>query len=256
MLFRSVLDFGVKKGMNKGYMSNIDLSLGTQGRYAEKLMGAYFNDKMRVMVFGDANNVNDTGFGGGSRGGFGQARQGLNASKMLGANFNYMGNKKLQMDGSVRWNHSDGDQNTRTSTENFVSSTGAFSNSLSQKYTRSNSWDFRFRLEWQPDSMTNIMFRPSAQYSTSDSETGSVSASYNEDPYKYVDNPLDDSAIELLDDNGLMVNRRQNTGISYGENKKLSAMLQYNRKLNRNGRNLTVRADVNYNDQEIGRAHV
>lgn len=247
---QTVLDFGVKKGMNKGYMSNIDLSLGTQGRYAEKLMGAYFNDKMRVMVFGDANNVNDTGFGGGSRGGFGQARQGLNASKMLGANFNYMGNKKLQMDGSLRWNHSDGDQNTRTSTENFVSSTGAFSNSLSQKYTRSNSWDFRFRLEWQPDSMTNIMFRPSAQYSTSDSETGSVSASYNEDPYKYVDNPLDDSAIELLDDNGLMVNRRQNTGISYGENKKLSAMLQYNRKLNRNGRNLTVRADVNYNDQE------
>jgi len=247
---QTVLDFGVKRGMNKGFMSNVDLSLGTKGRYAEKMMGTWFNDKMRVMVFGDANNVNDAGFGVGSRGGFGQTRQGLNASKMLGANFNYMGDGKLQMDGSLRWNHSNGDLNTRSSKENFVSTVGSFSNSLAQKYTRSNSWDFRYRLEWQPDSMTNIMFRPSAQYSTSDGKSVSASASYNEDPYGYVDNPLEEDAIKTLQEKGLMVNRQRNTSISYGENKKLSAMLQLNRKLNNRGRNVTLRGDVSYGDTE------
>ena len=61
---QTVLDFGVKKGMNKGLFSNIDLGIGTQGRYAERGMAAYFNDKFRMMMFGNANNVNDMGFGG------------------------------------------------------------------------------------------------------------------------------------------------------------------------------------------------
>ena len=39
---QTVLDFGIKAGMNKGLFSNIDLGIGTKGRYAEKLMGAYW----------------------------------------------------------------------------------------------------------------------------------------------------------------------------------------------------------------------
>lgn len=247
---QTVLDFRVKKGMNKGFMSNIDLSIGTHGRYAEKLMAGYYNDKMKVIVMGDANNVNSRGFGGGGRGGFGGGLQGLNASKMLGANFNYEDKGKLQMDGSVRWNHSDGDLNKTVANENFVAKLGSFTNSISQQYTRSNSWDMRYRLEWTPDSMTNIMFRPNAQFSTSDSRTLGMSASYTDDPYDYVESPLETSAIEQMAAQGLMVNTQQNRSISYGENKNLGAMLQYNRKLNTSGRNVTLRADVGFKESE------
>ena len=38
----TVLDFGIKKGMNKGVFGNADLSIGNHGRYAERLMGAGF----------------------------------------------------------------------------------------------------------------------------------------------------------------------------------------------------------------------
>jgi len=124
---QTVLDFGLKPGMNKGLFSNIDLSVGTHSRYAEKGMGAYFNDKIRTMVFANANNVNDMGFpGGGGRGRFGAGRQGLNASKMIGGNFNYEEKDKLTIDGSLRWNHNDGDARSRVSTENFVSTAGSF----------------------------------------------------------------------------------------------------------------------------------
>ena len=87
---QTVLDFGIKKGMNKGVFSNADLALGTESRYANRLMGAYFKDEYRTMLFANANNTNDMGFpGGGGRGNFGRNRDGLNASKMLGTNFNY-----------------------------------------------------------------------------------------------------------------------------------------------------------------------
>lgn len=248
---QTVLDFGIKKGMNKGVFGNADVSIGTHSRYAERLMGAIFRDKTRVMVMGNANNTNDKGFPGGGGGGhFGAGREGLNQTKMFGANFNYEEKDKLKLDGSVRWNHSNGDVRTVQSTENFVSQSGSFSNSINQNYTRSNSWDARLRLEWKPDTMTNIMFRPNFSYSTSDGRTGSQSASYNSDPYLYVADPLAEESINQLATDGQMVNTHQNNSITYSESKAAGAMLQYNRKLNSKGRNVTARADVSYNEND------
>lgn len=246
----TVLDFGIKKGMNKGFMANADAAIGTHGRYAERLMGGYFKDNLKLMLFGNANNTNDTGFPSGGGGRFGGGRQGLNANKMLGVNLNYSKGKKFNMNGSVRWNHGDGDVRTAQSTENFVSSAGSFSNSLNQRYTRSNSWNSNFRMEWKPDTMTNILFRPKISYSTSDGITTGASASYNEDPYMYVDDPLSEEAIDGLAERDLMVNTRKNRSISYGNDKSAGAMLQYNRKLNGKGRNITLRADANYKKSE------
>lgn len=244
---QTVLDFSLKKGMHKGVFSNVDLSYGTHDRYAEKLMGAYFNTKNRFMFFANGNNVNDMGFpGGGGRGNFGAGRQGLNASKMLGANYNFEVKNKLKIDASLRWNHSDGDAHTKNSSENFVSTVGSFSNSENQNYTRSDSWDGRGRLEWQPDTMTDIMFRPSFTYSTSDSRSSSSSASYNDDPYQYVTNPLSSESISKLAEDSLMVNTQNGNSISYSDSKNVSGMLQYNRKLGSKGRNFTLRVDGSY----------
>ena len=61
---QTVLDFGIKRGMNKGFLSNIDLAIGTKDRYAERVMAGYMKDDSRIMVFGNANNTGDRGFGG------------------------------------------------------------------------------------------------------------------------------------------------------------------------------------------------
>lgn len=244
---QTVLDFGVKKGMNKGLFGNADASIGTHDRYSERLMGAMFKDNTRVMLMGNANNVNDRGFPGGGGGGrFGRGAQGLNTAKMVGANFNLEPSSKLNLDGSVRWNHSNGDTRIEQSSENFVSTAGSFSNSLNQNYTRSDSWNARMRLEWTPDSMTNIMFRPTFSYSTSDGRSAGNSASYNDDPYSYTSDPLSTEAIGQMADAGLMVNTRNNRSISYSDNTSVGAMLQLNRKLNSKGRNATLRTDITY----------
>ena len=246
---QTVLDFGIKKGMNKGLLSNADLSYGTKDRYAARLMAMRFTDKLRLMGFGSANNTNDRGFGG--RGGrFGGGRRGLQSSKMLGLNFNYEEKDKLRLDGSVRWNHGDGDTRTKNSTENFVSTEGSFSNSLNQSYSRSDSWNAQMRFEWHPDTMTTIMFRPTFSYSTSDGISLSESATFNEDPYLYVSDPLAAASIEQMAADSMAVNSRRNSSITYSESKSFGGMLMFNRRLNNEGRNVTLRLRGNFGDSE------
>ena len=247
---QTVLDFNVKKGMNKGLMSNIDLGIGNRDRYSARGMGGYFNSNNRFMLFGNANNTSDRGFGGGGpRRGFGGGN-GLNASKMLAANYNYEEKNKFKFNTSLRWNHSDGDVWSRRSSENFLGSSSSFSNSLSQSFSRSDSWNGNIRLEWMPDTMTNILFRPSISWTTNDSRSTGLSASFNQDPYQYSDDPLSDEGIEKMDEVDAVVNRQKSVSLSNSKNNNIRGMLQLNRKLNNKGRNVTLRMDAKYTDKD------
>ena len=248
---QTVLDFGVKKGMNKGVISNIDLGVGNKNRYNMRGMGGYFANNNRFMLFANANNTSDRGFGGGPGRGFWGGANGLNASKMIGANYNYELKDKFKFNTSLRWNHSDGDVWSSRSSENFMGSSSSFSNSLSQSYSRSNSWNGNIRLEWMPDSMTNILFRPSISWSSSDGLSGSQSASYNKDPYTITTkDPLSEEGIEELDKAEAMVNSQLTNGITYSDNNNINGMLQINRKLGNKGRNITFRVDAKYTDKD------
>ena len=52
----TVLDFSIKKGMNRGYMTNLDLAGGTKHRYASRGMASSFTDKTRFVLLGNFNN--------------------------------------------------------------------------------------------------------------------------------------------------------------------------------------------------------
>ena len=248
---QTVLDFTVKRGMNKGVFSNVDLAAGTRDRYSARGMGALFQDDTKIMAFGNANNTNDMGFPGGGGGGrFGGARNGLNSSKMLGGNFNYELEDKLKLNGSLRWNHSDGDVMSKNASENFVSDKSSFSNSLNQSYSRGDSWNARMRIEWMPDSMTNILFRPTFSFSKNDGTSNNMSATFSDDPYSYVTNPLSTDGLKELAEKGLAVNTQKSSGISYSETKRVGGTLQINRKLSDNGRNITLKGTANYSEGE------
>lgn len=242
----TVLDFGIKAGMNRGVMLNADLAAGTKSRYAGRVFGGVMKDDMKMFLMTNANNTNDMGFPGGGGGGrFGGGRQGLTANKMVGVNMNYEKTDKLKLDGSVRWNHSDGDVFSRSSSENFYSgTTSSFGNSMSQNFSRSNQWNAQMRLEWQPDSMTNIMFRPNVSYSSNDGENSSASATFDSDPYAYDADPL--TNYNSL--TNILKNYNLTDGISYSDSKSARGMLQFNRRLNNSGRNITLRLNANWSE--------
>ena len=226
----TVLDFGIKQGMNKGIMVNADLAAGTEHRYAGRIFGGIMSNNTKVFMMTNANNTNDMGFPGGGGGGrFGGGRQGLTANKMTGVNLNYENSGTLKLDGSVRWNHSDGDAySKRTSETTFSATNSQFGNNVSQNYTRSNSWDARMRLEWTPDSMTNIMFRPSFRYNSSDGDNGGAEGTFSDNPFsdKSIVSPLDQ--LDQLKD--ILINSRTQTSVSYSDSKNVNGMLQFNRR--------------------------
>jgi hypothetical protein len=102
------------------------------------------------------------------------------------------------------------------------------------------------RLEWTPDSMTNVMFRPSMSISNSDGLSSNISANFNENPYLYFADPLATSSLIQMARDGIAVNSNKTNGITYNDSKRFGGSLQFNRKLNMRGRNLTFRVEGNY----------
>ena len=255
----TVLDFGLKEGMHRGTFGNVDLGLGTKKRYSGRAMGSYMNRKSRIIGLGSANNVGDRGFPGGGGGGrFGGGQNGLNASKTAGLNFNHeSGQRKgqrgsaLQTDASLQWNHNDGDRFSTTSTQNFVATSGAFSNSQSQNFSRNNNIQGQMRLEWTPDTLWNVNMRANVNYSDNDGHTTSQNASYNMNPYDQegITDPLaQQEELERIDK--MMVNARNNNSVSYSDNLTANISMMVNRRLNPYGRNVTLRGDAGYGNNE------
>ena len=236
---QAVLDFTIKKGMNRGFMTNLDIAGGTKHRYASRGMGSSFTDKMRFVLMGNLNNKEENA-------GWWN-RRGLNARKMLGSNFNYDDGDKLKMDASVRWNHRDGDNANENATENFYSQTSrTFSNSQSFSYSRSDNWNGNIRVEWKPDTLTNLLLRANGSIGNNDGTSTSANATFDDDPYLYVEDPL--ASLGALAP--YLVNNSRGASLSYGENKNAWAMLQFYRKLNQRGRNVTLRVEGNIGDSE------
>ncbi len=237
----TVLDFSIKKGMNRGYMTNLDIAGGTEDRYAMRGTGSSFTDKTRIMLMGNANNKEENA-------GWWN-RRGLNTNKMLGANLNYDDSKKLRVDMSVRWNHRTGNNRNENASENFYSQDyRTFSNRRSVNLTRNNNWNGNLRVEWKPDTLSNIMLRANGSYGTNDGTTTSLSATFNDDPYLYTVNPLTDDAITLMNQQKLAVNRNDQANLSYGRNRNVWGMLQFYRRLNPKGRNLMFRVEGSAGD--------
>ena len=241
----TVLDFTIKKGMNRGYMTNLDLAGGTKHRYASRAMGSSFTDKTRFVLMGNLNNKEDNA-------GWWN-RRGLNARKMVGTNLNYDDGNKLKMDLSIRWNHRDGDNENENTSENFYSQDyRTFSNNNSKSLSRSDNWNGNIRIEWKPDTLTTILVRANGSTGKNDGTQTSVAATFSDDPYLYVDDPLGvlspSSPSTPLDP--YLVNYNRQASLSYGENKNAWGMLQLFRRLNAKGRNITFRVEGSAGDNQ------
>lgn len=235
----TVIDFTIKKGMNRGYMTNLDLAAGTEHRYASRGMGSSFTDKTRFVILGNFNNKDENA-------GWWN-RRGLNARKMLGTNLNYDDGEKLKLDASIRWNHRNGDNENENASESFYSETNrTFSNNFSKSLSRSNNWWGNVRVEWKPDTLTNILLRANGSIGTNDATSTSANATFDADPFLYSDDPL--NALTPLAP--YLVNHNSSASLSYGENKNTWAMLQFYRRLNPRGRNITLRVEGSLGDSK------
>lgn len=226
----AVLDLTVKKGMKKGWISNTIAGTGSQQRYEGSLMASRFKDDSQFSLIGSANNTNNQGFsefGDAGQGLSGNAGSGINASKSVGVNF-AKSNQKLEIGGDVKYGKSDRDAQMKSSSETFLGESSSFATNENASRRKRDDLNADFRLEWKPDTLTNIIFRPNMSYSHTNSLSGGNSTT--------------------SDSNHSMVNTRSSKSNSLSDYISTGGNLQINRKLNNKGRSITFRGEYGYNN--------
>ncbi len=254
----TVLDLQMKKGVADGFFSNTDAGGGADFS-AEHLLyrlrntTSYYNDNAQYTLVLSANNVGDQGFSDGRGRGFGGfGGSGISSPKRAGFNFAYE-NEKIEFGGNVRGDHVSNDVKSWTSTETFMPQIdrNQFSNGRSTSLNGRMNLNANFRLEWKPDTMTNIILTPTVSYSNNDFWNESHTATFNENPFEYEKEYGKESYGDVSEElESIAVNDNANESLSLGENFSTSARLQVNRRLNKPGRNITLRGNYSYSYSE------
>lgn len=226
----TVINLTVKPGMKQGWFGNAYGGYGSKDRYEGNAMVNRFVNNDQITFMGGANNTNNMGFsdlastmfsgmggGGGRRGGFG-AGSGITSSGNAGLNFSKeFKPDKLTLWGNTRYSHSDNDARSKSDRQNILpGDSSSYDNSEAMSRTKSDNFGVDFRLEWKPDTMTQLIFRPSF----------SLSHSMN-------DNFSD---ATTLDNERDTVNTNKSSNYSESNGYNLNASIDFSRKLNNKGR--------------------
>ena len=226
----TVINLTVKPGMKQGWFGNAYGGYGSKDRYEGNAMVNRFVNNDQITFMGGTNNMNNMGFsdlastmfsgmggGGGRRGGFG-AGSGITSSGNAGLNFSKeFKPDKLTLGGNTRYSHSDNDARSKSDRQNILpGDSSSYDNSEAMSRTKSDNFGVDFRLEWKPDTMTQLIFRPSF----------SLSHSMN-------DNFSD---ATTLDNERDTVNTNKSSNYSESNGYNLNASIDFSRKLNNKGR--------------------
>ena len=226
----TVINLTVKPGMKQGWFGNAYGGYGSKDRYEGNAMVNRFVNNDQITFMGGTNNTNNMGFsdlastmfsgmggGGGRRGGFG-AGSGITSSGNAGLNFSKeFKPDKLTLGGNTRYSHSDNDARSKSDRQNILpGDSSSYDNSEAMSRTKSDNFGVDFRLEWKPDTMTQLIFRPSF----------SLSHSMN-------DNFSD---ATTLDNERDTVNTNKSNNYSESNGYNLNASIDFSRKLNNKGR--------------------
>lgn len=230
----TVLDLSVKKGMKNGWYGNATAGAGSFHRYNLRGIVNHFNDNSNVSVLANGRNVPE-------RQGWGRV-SGLNSHKEGGMNFASK-NTNMETGGSVTYKYDGSDYQNRSNTHELNAIHGAFRQSQSSSYGSNHSLDAQFKMEWHPDTMTTILFRPNFTYSQSNNMSQSNSGKYNFD----VSNMDQDEIDALLEEVVLKSSRRSQ---SHNNSTKASGEFQITRKFTKPGRNVTLRMSGDYSQSE------
>ena len=256
----TVLDLTVKKGMNQGWVGNIDGGLGTEDRYSASAnvnrFASHGDVSKQFSVLGRVNNVGDQRFGGGG-GPRWRRNNGLNSSKMAGLNY-AIETKKFDFGASVRYNYRDNDVQSLGQVENFLlnGANSSFSNSNSASRNKNQNLNGHLRLEWRPDSLTTFFMRGGLSWGDTESSSNSLSSTYESNPFAIVADPylyLGFNSSPNVDLDTIRVNASENRSLSESNSLSANLNMQVTRKLNDKGRNITLRVTGNYGDNESER---
>jgi hypothetical protein len=243
----TIINLTIKPGMKQGWFGNAFAGYGSQDRYEGNTMVNRFIDNDQITLMGGLNNTNNMGFsdlassmfqgGGGGAGGFRfqGGGSGITTSGNAGLNFGKEVGKTLMLNGNIRYSRSDNYATNKSFEQRLLrDDTTQYTNEMNVRNRINDNWGGNLRLEWKPDTLTTLIFRPNFSYSQShSSETGEYHTMQGTDP----------THASVRD----TLNVGEAVTSSDGDGYNLSGTLEVSRKLNSKGRVLSASFSGGYN---------
>ncbi|MDR0546794.1 MAG: outer membrane beta-barrel protein [Dysgonamonadaceae bacterium] len=237
----TILNLMIRPGMKKGTMGNALVGAGADVPASHDLryQGAAFVNHMKdddryTLILGTNNNNNmgAADLGAGRFGGMRMRRGGGNGggiteSNMVMASMNKQFSPALSLNGDLRYNGSD--RSAQNLTEQWISS--QFDRTLTNNNYVSNSAAANFNLEWKPDTLNTLIFRP--QFGLNGSRSSEIESLYRG---KVANSDLLDTIY-----NANSASRSQGRGFNFG------GTLDYAHKFSKPGRVFSINLRGNFN---------
>lgn len=227
----TVINLTVKPGMKQGWFGNAYAGYGSKDRYEGNAMINRFIGNDQITLMGGANNTNNMGFSDmasnmfsgmiGGRGRGMNAGSGITSSGNAGLNFSKEFAPKTILGGNLRYSHSSNEAKSKSNRQNILpGDSSSYDNSEVSNRTKNDNIGADFRFEWEPDTLTRLIFHPGFNLSHS------LNDSYS------------DATTLGNDRDSVNTNRTVNHTESQGYD--LNASVEFSRKLTPQGRTLSI----------------
>lgn len=239
----NVINLMVRPGMKEGLFGNAFAGYGSQERYEGNAMVNYMKNKDQYTFLGGINNTNNAGFSDlassmfgsmGGRGGRGRmfgGRDGIATSANVGGNFSKQFSPKFKIGGNTRYGFTDNHILSDVFTQNLLSKGNTLEKEDNTVNNKSQNFNLDLRLEWDPDSLTKIIFRPEISfYNNNRNETGNF--------------------LTISEQTGDTINHGESDYFSEGNGRDIELSLDASRELGKKGRVLSVQLRAEKGDSE------
>ena len=212
-----IINLTVKPNMKRGTFGNIAGGYGSNDRYEANALINHMRNEDQYTFIGGINNTNNAGGGRSGRGGGG----GVSTSRNGGVNFNKQFSKELQLGGNTNYSSGKNYITSKTYTQNYLKQGDTFEEETSTTNSLYDNISLGFNMEWRPDSLTSIIFRPNISRSTNESENI--------------------GEFSTMRESGDTINYGNSHNISSGNSNNWNGDIEINRRFKKRGRSMSIR---------------
>ncbi len=223
-----IINLVLEEGKKSGYFGKLGAGIGTNDRYTSNFDVNRFTKNSQLAIFGNLNNINNTGATVFSRDGSRGDNSGYLTTGTAGANYNYEFKKDLNFNLDYHFGHSDREQEETSERTEFTSVTSFSTDMENTSENISDNHNLNFSLRDRSTKDAYLELRGNFKNDNRESSNNSSTVYYDENKLEDTNSDRTTSSDDI-----------RNSG-------KLD--FSYRKKINEKGRNIRIESDVSFSD--------
>ena len=225
-----IINLVLEDGKKTGYFGKMGAGIGTNDRYLSNFDLNRFTKNSQLAIFGNLNNINNTGAAVFSRDGSRGDNSGYLTTGTAGANYNYEFKKDLNFNLDYHFGHSDREQEESSNRTEFTSETSFTNEKEETSENISDNHNVNFSLRDRSKKDAYLEFRGNFKNDTRTSSNSSSTVFFDGDKIEDTNSNRETSSDDI----------RSSGKLNFS----------YRKKMNEKGRNIRLRSGLSFSDND------